>query len=176
MPPSVKFTHDTELLASVIESMPEQDPLPFSEASHACPIKNSILFTLSSCCSFPSHYLQLLHIYYCLPMNLWEGNIFSHICHSVWGGGWPLPMMHWTSSLRNSARHGTSLYRDTPKTCSNLFNLKPHCTGTPTPCWTQLRDMFKLFLIMKHMRLTSWSFVSYWNAFLLILDLLACSP
>ena len=43
--------------------MSEQDPLPFGEASHACPIKNSILFTLSSCHIFPLC-TQLVTVYW----------------------------------------------------------------------------------------------------------------
>ena len=62
-------------------------------------------------------------------MKLWEGNVFNHVCQSVYlfkGVGrrvsmWPLPMMHWTS-----------LYR-----ASLVLALAPRTRiryGTPWPC------------------------------------------
>ena len=40
-------------------------------------------------------------VYFHLPMNLWEGNVFSHVCLSMEGGHiWPSTMMYWTIVYR----------------------------------------------------------------------------
>ena len=73
------------------------------------------------------------------PTKLWEGIIFTGVCHFVqdWGSHVTITMMHWTSlytprhrtpwtwdltvqgplcqtQSAHHPRHGTSLYRDTP--------------------------------------------------------------
>ena len=85
--------------------------------------------------------------------------------------------MHWTSPYRvhtapppadmgphctETHSHGTSLYRDPPHTCSNLFNLDLTVQGPPP-----LPDMFKLVHYAVCMVASTW-FTSYWNAFLLL--------
>ena len=73
------------------------------------------------------HYLSLTTVVggknvpsYHPPTKLWEGIIFTGVCHFVqdWGSHVTITMMHWTS-----------LY--TPR--QDPLDMGPHCTGTPLP-------------------------------------------
>ena len=56
-------------------------------------------------CASTSHLVKILLLNnYHLPRELWEGNVFSHMCLVCLSRGdpmWPLPMMHWISPYRD---------------------------------------------------------------------------
>ena len=72
----------------------------------------------------------------------------------------PPPPPHRNPTIQGPPNH-PPLYRETPQTCSNLFNLNLIVHGPPG-----LPDMFKL--VHYKARLVSGWVVSYWNAFLLV--------
>ena len=85
-------------------------------------------------------------------MKLWEGNVFSRVCLSSLFRGGPMSLYITHDALALTIQGHPlldmrpSLFWDpapTPRTCSNLF-------------------------IMKHVRLSSGWFASYWNAFLFV--------
>ena len=116
---------------------------------------------------------------------LWEGNVFSHVCHSVCPQRrgvpmWPLPMMLWTSLHRVPLTLAlvkiyffcpvghqtwdllpqphpsvTDIWWPPLEICSNLFTWDPHLLRSDVWWWP-----------LKHIWFSSGQYVSFWNAFL----------
>ena len=80
---------------------PPLDPPMLSEPwNYSC-----VTITMDCHCQVTSMHqyltLQTSLFNYCPPMKLQEGNVFSHICHSVhWGPMWSLLMIYWNSPYR----------------------------------------------------------------------------
>ena len=89
-------------------------------------------------------------IYYFPPTKLGKGNAFSHVCHSVQG----VPCDHYPWCTRP---HHSGIPPDigphctwTPQDMFNLFNLKPHCTGTYPSPGPSPQVMYRIFSYEAH--------------------------